>query len=73
MATKKPPQRGAGNPSDEYLDSLYDRVHLRLPLGYRDALEEEAREAGSSKPMWVADAIDVARRKKGKPALVRKR
>lgn len=73
MAIKKTPQRGAGNPSDEYLDSLYDRVHLRLPKGYADALDEEAKEAGSSKPLWVADAIDAARKKKGKSALVRKK
>jgi hypothetical protein len=56
-----PPERGTGNPSDAYLASLYDRVHLRLPKGYLEKLETlagEVGEKGISLPKWVAARID---------------
>jgi hypothetical protein len=59
-----PPERGTGNPSDAYLASLYDRVHLRLPKGYLEKLETLAKEASEatgkkvSLPKWVAARID---------------
>lgn len=78
MPKKKTPVRGTGNPSEEYLASLYDRVHLRLPKGYLAALKEEAGEDQGDPdrprlPEWVADAVDNSRKKKGKPPLPRKK
>jgi hypothetical protein len=65
MARKKAPVRGSSNtPSEEYLASKYDRVHIRMPKGFKKRLEKAAEDRKESLPQWLVRHVEQDEKEK---------